>query len=135
MLVKKQKTKMQDLTGKMNCLKLYLGLLCTFVLASVVYAEPVKALKLSKPNIILIMPDDAGYGDYACLGNPYIKTPQIDSFKEQSLLFTQFHVSPKCGPTRAALMSGAHEFRSGVTHTILERERMNLKMVTAAPAV
>ncbi|CAA6677808.1 MULTISPECIES: arylsulfatase [unclassified Lentimonas] len=85
-----------------------------------------------QPNIILVMPDDAGYGDYACLGNPYIKTPTIDLFKDQSTLFTQFHVSPKCGPSRAALMSGAHEFRSGVTHTILERERMNLKMVTMA---
>ena len=83
-----------------------------------------------QPNIIVVMPDDAGYGDYACLGNPIIRTPVVDSFKEQSLLFTQFHVSPKCAPTRAALMSGAHEFRSGVTHTILERERMNLKMFT-----
>ncbi|WP_411828165.1 arylsulfatase [Luteolibacter sp. AS25] len=84
----------------------------------------------TKPNIILIMPDDAGYGDYACLGNPLINTPAVDAFKKQSLLFTQFHVSPKCGPTRAALMSGAHEFRSGVTHTILERERMSLDITT-----
>lgn len=92
----------------------------------------VTAFSVSKPNIILVMPDDAGYGDYACLGNPIIKTPQVDAFKEQSMLFTQFHVSPKCGPTRASLMSGAHEFRSGVTHTILERERMNLNVVTMA---
>jgi arylsulfatase len=85
-----------------------------------------------QPNIIIVMPDDAGYGDYACLGSPVSKTPVVDSFKDQSLLLTQFHVSPKCGPTRAALMSGAHEFRSGVTHTILERERMNLNIVTMA---
>ncbi|CAA6677750.1 MULTISPECIES: arylsulfatase [unclassified Lentimonas] len=99
------------------------SLLCIYA-ASVQAAQP--------PNIILIMPDDAGYGDYACLGNPYIQTPQIDAFKDEALLLTQFHVSPKCGPTRAALMSGAHEFRSGVTHTILERERMNLNKVTMA---
>src|SRR4051812_11090568 len=84
------------------------------------------------PNIILVMPDDIGYGDYACLGNPIVRTPAVDAFKRDSLLFTQFHASPTCAPTRAALMSGRHEFKSGVTHTILERERMSLKAVTLA---
>lgn len=73
----------------------------------------------AKPNIILVMPDDVGYGDYACLGNPIMRTPSVDAFKKESLLFTQFHVSPTCSPTRAALMSGRHEFKNGVTHTIL----------------
>ena len=82
------------------------------------------------PNIILVMPDDVGYGDYACLGNPIMQTPAVDGFKKESLLFTQFHVSPTCSPCRAALMSGRHEFKNGVTHTILERERMNLKTFT-----
>ena len=84
----------------------------------------------AKPNIILVMPDDIGYGDYASLGNPIMRTPSVDAFKKQSLLFTQFHVSPSCSPCRAALMSGRHEFKNGVTHTILERERMNLKTFT-----
>jgi len=83
-----------------------------------------------RPNIILVMPDDAGYGDYACLGNPIMRTPSVDAFKKQSLLLTQFHVSPTCSPTRGAMMSGRHEFKNGVTHTILERERMNLKTFT-----
>jgi arylsulfatase len=83
-----------------------------------------------RPNIILVMPDDAGYGDYACLGSPIIKTPSVDAFKKESLLFTQFHVSPKCAPTRAALLSGRHEFKNGVTHTVFERERMNLETIT-----
>lgn len=83
-----------------------------------------------KPNIILVMPDDVGYGDYACLGNPIMRTPGVDAFKKQSLLFTQFHVSPTCSPCRSALMSGRHEFKNGVTHTILERERMSLKTFT-----
>jgi arylsulfatase A-like enzyme len=84
----------------------------------------------AKPNIILVMPDDLGYGDYACLGNPITHTPSVDAFKKESLLFTQFHVSPTCSPCRSALMSGRHEFKNGVTHTILERERMNLKTFT-----
>lgn len=82
------------------------------------------------PNIILVMPDDVGYGDYACLGNPVMRTPSLDAFRKESLLFTQFHVSPTCSPCRAALMSGRHEFKNGVTHTILERERMSLKTYT-----
>ncbi|MBX2851747.1 MAG: arylsulfatase [Phycisphaeraceae bacterium] len=84
------------------------------------------------PNIILVMPDDAGYGDYACLGNPVMRTPSVDAFKKQSLLFTRFHVSPTCAPSRAAIMGGRHEFKNGVTHTILERERMGLDTVTIA---
>ena len=88
------------------------------------------AANVSRPNIILVMPDDLGYGDYACLGNPLTHTPTIDSFRKQSLLLTQFHVSPTCSPTRSALMSGRHEFKNGVTHTILERERMSLKTFT-----
>jgi arylsulfatase len=86
----------------------------------------------ARPNIILVMPDDLGYGDYACLGNPITHTPSVDAFKKESLLFTQFHVSPTCSPTRAALMSGRHEFKNGVTHTTFERERMSLKTVTLA---
>ena len=83
-----------------------------------------------KPNIIIVMPDDLAYGDYGCLGNPVLQTPNVDAFAKESLLFTQFHVSPTCAPTRAALMSGRHEFKNGVTHTILERERMSLDTFT-----
>ena len=88
------------------------------------------AAERAQPNIILVMPDDVGYGDYASLGNPLMRTPSVDAFKKESLLFTQFHVGPTCAPTRAALMSGRHEFKNGVTHTILERERMSLKTFT-----
>lgn len=88
------------------------------------------AVNLARPNIIIVMPDDLGYGDYACLGNPITHTPVVDSFKKESLLFTQFHVSPTSSPTRASLMSGRHEFKNGVTHTIFERERMSLETYT-----
>jgi len=84
------------------------------------------------PNLILVMPDDVGYGDYSCLGNPVIKTPAIDAFWKQSVRFTDFHVSPTCAPTRSALLSGRHEFKNGVTHTIFERERMSLRTFTLA---
>src|SRR6266705_1334343 len=60
------------------------------------------------------------------------QSQHIDAFAKGSLRFTDFHVSPTCSPTRCALMTGTHEFRSGVTHTIFERERMSLKAVTIA---
>src|SRR6266446_2544866 len=85
-----------------------------------------------KPNIVIVMPDDVGYGDYACLGNPVNKTPAVDAFWKQSVRFTDFHVSPTCSPTRSALMTGRHEFKNGVTHTINERERLTLKATTIA---
>ena len=50
------------------------------------------------PNIVLVMPDDVGYGDFACLGNPVIRTPHIDAFHRESVRFTDFHVSPTCAP-------------------------------------
>ena len=89
-----------------------------------------KPLKGSRPNIILVMTDDQGMGDLACLGNQVLKTPNLDKFYSGSTRFTEFHVSPTCAPTRAAIMSGRHEFRDGVTHTILERERMALSTTT-----
>jgi len=83
---------------------------------------------LEKPNVILIMIDDQGYGDIAALGNKEIKTPNIDALHNVSARFTQYHVSPTCSPTRAAIMTGHHSNRTGVWHTvngrslILERE-------------
>ena len=84
----------------------------------------------SRPNIIYVMTDDQGYGDIAAHGNPVIRTPNLDRFRADSVRFTEFHASPTCAPTRAALLTGRHEFRSGVTHTIFERERLALSAVT-----
>ncbi|MDA0350032.1 MAG: arylsulfatase [Verrucomicrobia bacterium] len=86
----------------------------------------------SQPNIILVMTDDQGMGDISALGNPVLRTPNIDRFYGISTRFTEFHVSPTCSPTRASILSGRHEFRNGVTHTIKERERMALSSTTIA---
>jgi arylsulfatase len=82
------------------------------------------------PNIVLVMTDDQGYGDITAHGNPVLKTPNLDKLHSQSVRFTDFHVSPTCAPTRSALMTGRHEFKNGITHTIFERERLTLKAVT-----
>lgn len=85
-----------------------------------------------RPNIILIVTDDQGYGDISAHGNPVLKTPNLDRLHQEGVRFTDFHVSPTCSPTRSALMTGRHEFKNGVTHTILERERLTLKATTLA---
>jgi len=92
--------------------------------------SPKEEEKQTPPNIILVMTDDQGYGDLACNGHPFIQTPNIDKLYAQSTRFTDFQVSPTCSPTRAALMSGRAPFKNGVTHTILERERMALSSTT-----
>ena len=86
----------------------------------------------AQPNIILVMTDDQGYGDLSCHGHPFLKTPNIDTLFNQSTRFTDFHVSATCSPTRAALMSGRAAFKNGVTHTVVERERMALSSTTVA---
>jgi arylsulfatase len=96
-------------------------------LAAPVMADTVKG---ARPNIILVMTDDQGKGDLSCLGNPDLQTPNLDRLYATSTRFRDFHVSPTCAPTRSAIMSGRHEFKNGVTHTILERERMALGTTT-----
>ncbi len=83
------------------------------------------ALAADKPNIIILLVDDMGYGDISAHGNPLLKTPNFDRLHGESVRFTDFLVSPTCSPTRAALMSGMHELKVGVSHTILGRNRMD----------
>src|SRR5258706_3802133 len=107
-----------------------LAAVCSLVTAPAQAGE--KTVKGTKPNIILIITDDQGYGDLSCHGNPILRTPHIDKLFARSIRFTDFHVGPTCAPTRAALLTGRHEFKSGVTHTINERERLNLRAFTLA---
>lgn len=98
----------------------------SLLLASLAHAQQ------PQPNVVLIMTDDQGYFDLSCHGNEIIETPHIDQLHAESVRFTQFHVSSSCSPTRAALMTGKHPFRSGVTHTVDHRERLSLDSVTLA---
>ena len=105
------------------------GLAIALALPQMAHAE---GLEGSRPNIILVLTDDQGYGDLGCHGHPYLKTPNMDKLHAQATRFTDFHASPTCAPTRAALMSGNAPFKNGITHTILERDRMTLEATTIA---
>jgi len=105
------------------------ALLLLSVCATILNAAPLEG---SRPNIILVMTDDQGYGDLGSHGHPFLETPNLDKLYGQSTRFTSFHASPTCAPTRGALMAGKHPFKLGITHTILERERMALDATTIA---
>ncbi|MGL4593870.1 MAG: arylsulfatase, partial [Thermoguttaceae bacterium] len=79
------------------------------------------AAENKRPNVIVVITDDQGYGDVAAHGNSVIKTPNIDRLHSQSVRFTQFHVDPTCAPTRASLLTGRYATRLGIWHTILGR--------------
>ncbi len=69
------------------------------------------------PNVILIITDDQGYGDFGFTGNDQIQTPVLDALAERSIRFNNFYVSPVCAPTRSSLMTGRYSLRTGVRDT------------------
>jgi arylsulfatase A-like enzyme len=85
-----------------------------------------------RPNVILVMTDDQGYGDLGCHGNPVLKTPNLDQMHSESVRFTDFHVSPFCTPTRAALMTGNYPGRTGAYRTSSGRTMMHPDEKTVA---
>jgi arylsulfatase len=68
-----------------------------------------------QPNVLIVMTDDQGYGDFSCHGNPVLRTPHLDRLAEQSVRFADFHVAPMCTPTRGQLMTGRDAVRNGAT--------------------
>ncbi len=100
--------------------------------ASVSQAFPLARNGMRPPNVIFLLSDDVGYGDLACLGNPVIKTPNLDSLHEKGIRFTDFHVSPTCAPSRASLMTGKYCDATGVWHTIMGRSILNPQETTLA---
>ncbi|MFZ9935666.1 MAG: arylsulfatase [Luteolibacter sp.] len=78
-----------------------------------------------KPNVLLVMADDQGYGDLGCHGNKVIRTPALDALHAGSVRFADFHVAPYCSPTRASLMTGRMPTRTGVTRTYSQRNNLD----------
>lgn len=85
-----------------------------------------------RPNVILIITDDQGYGDIRAHGNRMIETPQMDRLHAQSARLIDFHVDPTCAPTRAALMTGRYSTRVGVWHTVMGRSQLRADETTMA---
>jgi len=88
--------------------------------------------KKRKPNVVLVITDDQGYGDLGCTGNRWIQTPNIDSFHNTAFRLTDFHVSPLCTPTRGAIMTGHRPVRNGAWATCWGRSILRKDEVTMA---
>ena len=84
------------------------------------------------PNIVLVMTDDQGYGDFGFAGNPVIETPHLDALAAQSAQVERFYVSPVCTPTRASLMTGRYNYRTRAIDTYIGRAMMEPEEVTVA---
>ncbi|TXG39054.1 arylsulfatase [Seonamhaeicola maritimus] len=113
----------------MKQLPFYLTIALGLILFSCKKEE--KTIK-QQPNVILILIDDQGYGDISALGNTFINTPNIDALHGVSARFTDYHVSPTCAPTRAALLTGRHNNRTGVWHTVNGRSLILEREITMA---
>ena len=104
----------------------------TFLVASG-FSLPVQAAApANRPNIVLIMTDDQGYGDLGVQGNPLIRTPHIDKLAADSAVLQNFYVSPVCTPTRACLMTGRYNYRTRAIDTFRGRAMMDTNEVTIA---
>lgn len=85
-----------------------------------------------RPNVVLIIADDQGYGDLGLHGNPKIRTPNLDRLARAGARFRSFYVSPVCSPTRASLMTGRYNYRTGVVDTYMGRSLMRADETTLA---
>lgn len=102
---------------------------------SVVNSFSVGAEPSLRPNIVVILADDLGYGDLACFGAKDIRTPHLDKMAAEGLKLTSFYAQPICGPSRAALMTGCYPLRVGEVengkngHTLLHPREVTIAEV------
>lgn len=87
-----------------------------------------------KPNVIVFLADDAGWGDFSHNGNPQVQTPHIDSIARRGVVLDRFYVCPVCSPTRAEFLTGRYHPRGGVTGVSTGHERLDLSETTVADA-
>lgn len=97
-----------------------------------VYGSDARSAAADKPNIVIVITDDQGYGDLGCHGNPKIRTPNLDAFASQSMQLRHFYVSPVCSPTRSSLMTGRYTYRTGIVDTFVGRSMMHPDETTIA---
>jgi arylsulfatase A-like enzyme len=90
------------------------------------------AQQRSKPNVVVFLSDDQGWGDLSIHGNKNIATPNIDSLAKDGALFERFFVCPVCSPTRAEFLTGRYHARGGVRGVSTGQERLDLDERTIA---
>lgn len=119
-----------------NTMKHTITLLTALLLAPLATLQGEDTSKpAARPNILLILTDDQGYGDFSIHGNPHVQTPNIDRLGHESVRFDRFFVNSFCAPTRAALLTGRWPLRTGCHGVTHNREAMRPSEVTLAEAL
>lgn len=85
-----------------------------------------------KPNVIVVMTDDQGYGDLSCHGNPVFTTPHLDRLHSESVRLTDFHVAPMCTPTRGQFLTGRDAARNAAINVSSGRTLLRADLPTLA---
>ena len=85
-----------------------------------------------RPNVIVVLTDDQGYGDLSCHGNPILRTPNLDRLHAESVRLEDFHVAPMCTPTRGQLLTGQDALRNGATFVCMGRLLLDPALPTMA---
>ena len=93
------------------------------------------ACAAGRPNVVIFLADDAGWGDYSRNGNTMVRTPNIDSIAAGGVTLDRFYVCPVCSPTRAEFLTGRYHPRTGVYGVSTGQERMDLGEKTLADAL
>ncbi len=114
------------------CTFLFLLLLVNACKEATKQPPPVSIDKERRPNIVLIVTDDQGWGDLSRNGNKNLQTPNVDALAAQGVSFENFYVQPVCSPTRAELLTGRYFLRTGVYETSAGGERINTDETTLA---
>src|SRR4051812_33124546 len=107
-----------------------LSLACLLVIGGAAAADG----SARKPNVVVILIDDQGWGDLSINGNTNLSTPHLDSLAKDGAIFDRFFVQPVCSPTRAEFLTGRFHPRGGVRDVSTGGERLNLDAKTVADA-
>jgi arylsulfatase A len=91
--------------------------LCVLTAHLLVFLGPAESRAAARPNFVIILADDLGYGDLGCYGHPTIRTPNLDRMAAEGMRFTDYYAAAEvCTPSRASLMTGRYAVRSGMAH-------------------
>ena len=114
-----------------------LASILAIVFSTGVVSQPALAAEAAarRPNVVLILTDDQGYGDLGINGNTVLKTPNIDRLAGQGVMFRNFYMAPICAPSRASLLTGRYHQRTGVPYADGPTDVLRLREVTIAKAL
>src|SRR5205823_5061282 len=109
-----------------------LSIFCLSLASAFTFLPTDLAAAAERPNVLIILSDDQGYGDVSAHGNPVLKTPNLDKLHAESIRLTDFHVAPMCTPTRGQLLTGLDALHTGASSVCAGRSFIRRGVPTMA---